>query len=52
MNLAYLNTPDFSFFSDATKQIDHMIKHLQSDKCHEKEHGDIELYANILLTII
>jgi len=44
MNLAYLNTPDFSFFSDATKQIDHMIEHLQSDNCRDNEHGDIEQY--------
>ena len=44
MNLAYLNTPDFSFFSDATKQIDYMIEHLKSDHCNDKEHGDIENY--------
>jgi len=44
MNLAYLNTPDFSFFSDATKQIDCMIEYLKSDNCNDKEHGDIENY--------
>ena len=44
MNLAYLNTPDFSFFSDATKQIDCMIEYLKSDHCNDKEHGDIENY--------
>jgi hypothetical protein len=44
MNLAYLNTPGFSFFSDATKQIDQMIEHLQSDNCRDNEHGDIEQY--------
>jgi hypothetical protein len=44
MNLAYLNTPDFSFFSDATKQLDHIIEHLQSDACCNNEHGDIEQY--------
>lgn len=44
MNIAYLNTPDFSFFSDATKQIDLMVNHLQSDNCHDNAHGDIEQY--------
>lgn len=44
MNVAYLNIPDFSFFSDATKQIDQMIEHLQSDHCRNNEHGDIEQY--------
>jgi len=44
MNLAYLNTPDFSFFSDATKQLDHMIDHLQSDDCRDNGHGDVEQY--------
>ena len=44
MNLAYLNLLDFSFFSDPTKQLEHMIKHLQSDNCHDNEHGDIEQY--------
>lgn len=44
MNLAYLNTPDFSFFSDATKQINHMIGQLQSDIFCDNEHGDIEQY--------
>jgi hypothetical protein len=44
MNIAYLNTPDFSFFSDATKQIDQMIEHLQSEHCRDNEHGDIEQY--------
>jgi len=44
MNLAYLNTPDFSFFSDASKQLDHMIEHLKSDVHRDNEHGDIEQY--------
>ncbi len=44
MNLAYLNTPDFSFFSDANKQLEHMIDHLQSDNCRDNEHGNIEVY--------
>ncbi len=44
MKVAYLNTPDFSFFCDATKQINHMITHLQSALCRDNEHGDIEQY--------
>ncbi|MGB5444437.1 MAG: ISKra4 family transposase, partial [Psychromonas sp.] len=44
MNLAYLNTPDFSFFSDANKQLERMIDQLQSDNCRDNEHGDIEQY--------
>ncbi|MFT5881001.1 MAG: hypothetical protein ACI86X_002140 [Moritella sp.] len=44
MNVAYLNSPDFLFFSDASKQLEHMIEHLQSDNCRDNEHGDIEQY--------
>ncbi len=44
MNVAYLNTPDFSFFCDSTKQINHRITHLQSAHCRDNEHGDIEQY--------
>jgi hypothetical protein len=44
MNLAYLNTPDFSFFSDANKQLHHMVEYLQSDDRFNNEHGDIEQY--------
>jgi hypothetical protein len=32
MNISYLNTPDFSFFCDATKHIEQMIEYLQSHK--------------------
>ncbi len=44
MNLAYLNIPDFSFFSDANKHFAHMIEQLQSDTYRDNEHGDIEQY--------
>ena len=44
MNLAYLNPPDFSFFSDATKQFESVIEQLQSDTFCNNEHGDIEQY--------
>jgi len=44
MNPAYWNPPEFSFFSDATKQTDQMIGHLQSDNWRDNEHGDIEQY--------
>jgi len=44
MNIAYLNTPDFSFFSDAMKQIAHMVEQLQSDIFCDNAHGDIEQY--------
>jgi hypothetical protein len=47
MNIAYLNTPDFSFFCDATKHIEQMIEHLQSDGCRHNEHGDIEQYIQM-----
>ncbi len=59
MNVAYLNTPGFSFFCDATKQINHMITHLQFAHCRDNEHGDIEQYiqkegtmvSNLLLLV-
>jgi len=44
MTLAYVNTPEISFFSDANKQFLHMISHLGSDNCKNKEHADIEKY--------
>ncbi|MFQ3171732.1 MAG: hypothetical protein ACI9DG_001769 [Oleispira sp.] len=44
MNIAYLNTPDFSFFCDARKQLHHMVEYLQSDERFDNEHGDIEQY--------
>ncbi|MCK5818215.1 MAG: ISKra4 family transposase [Psychromonas sp.] len=44
MNLAYLKTPEISFFSDATDQFSNIISHLKSDECKYKEHADIEKY--------
>ena len=46
MNIAYLNTSDFSFFSGAQEQLDQLIKHLQSEDHAESEHGDIEKFIN------
>lgn len=44
MNLAYLNTPEISFFSEANNQLSSMISHLGSERCKNKEHADIEKY--------
>lgn len=46
MNTAYTNSQDFSFFSDAKVQLEQIIKRLQSNHCHDKEHGDIEKYID------
>jgi len=46
MNIAYLNSADFSFFSDAQEQLDHLIKQLLSESYADREHGDIEKYIN------
>ena len=47
MNLAYINSPDFSFFSDAQDQLDQIISQLQSDHYAHSEHGDIEQHIKI-----
>ena len=44
MNLAYLTTPEISFFSDAKKQFSSIISHLESENAQDKEHADIEQY--------
>ena len=44
MKLAYLNTPDLSFFTDAKEQLNDMTKYLQSEERFDNEHGDIEQY--------
>jgi len=44
MTLAYLNTPEISFYSEAKKQFSNMLSHLVSDNCKSKEHADIEKY--------
>lgn len=42
MNIAYLNSPDLSFFDDTKVQLDTLIADLQSDLFSHKEHGEIE----------
>ena len=44
MNLAYLTTPEISFFSAANNQFSNMLSHLESESCKSKEHADIEKY--------
>ncbi len=44
MNLAYLTTPEISFFLDAKNQFTSMVSHLGSESCKNKEHADIEKY--------
>ena len=46
MNIAYLNTTDLSFFSDAQEQLDMLIEQLKSKHRAESEHGDIENFIN------
>ena len=46
MNVAYLNSSEFSFFSCAQDQLDQIINQLQSDDSIDNEHGDIEKYIN------
>jgi len=44
MQTAYLNSPDFSFFSDAKIQLDFIINHLSSSDCNDSEHGEVEKF--------
>ena len=46
MCLAYSNIAEFSFFSDATTQLNTMIEHLSSLPPLEQEHGAIEDYIH------
>ena len=46
MNIAYLNTNDFSFFSEAQEQLEQLIQKLQSEHYVKSEHGDIEKFIN------
>ncbi len=46
MNPAYLNSNDFSFFSDAQEHLDLLIAQLKSEQRAENEHGDIENLIN------
>ena len=46
MNIAYLNSNEFSFFSGAQEQLDFLIKQLQSEYHEKNEHGQIEHFIN------
>ena len=46
MNIAYLNTNDFSFFSEAQEQLEQLIQKLQSEHYVKSEHGHIEKFIN------
>ena len=46
MNIAYLNSNDFSFFSGAQEQLEQLIQQLQSEHYAKSEHGDIEKVIN------
>lgn len=46
MNIAYLNTTETSFFSDAKNQLEFLISQLQSEGYSQSEHGDVEKYIN------
>lgn len=42
MNVAYINSTEISFFSDAQEQLDSLISQLESRDYAHKDHGDIE----------
>jgi hypothetical protein len=44
MQVAYINSPDFSFFSDANEQLNMIIHQLQSERYADSEHGKVEEY--------
>ncbi len=46
MNIAYLDSTDFSFFSGAQEEFNLLIQQLKSDHKAESEHGDIENFIN------
>ncbi len=46
MDVAYVNSGEFSFFSDAQKQFDQLTHQLSSDDYENNEHGDIEKHIN------
>jgi hypothetical protein len=46
MNIAYLDSNDFSFFSGAQEEFNLLIKQLKSEHKAESEHGDIESFIN------
>ena len=44
MNVAYINSPDLSFFSDARVQLEQIITQLESIQYASCEHGEIEQF--------
>ena len=46
MNIAYVTSGEFSFFSGAQAQLDELINELQSEDYANNEHGEIEQYIN------
>ncbi|MFT5161604.1 MAG: hypothetical protein ACI9FJ_000169 [Alteromonadaceae bacterium] len=44
MNVAYINSPDLSFFSNAKEQLGQMITQLESPHYSKCEQGEIEQY--------
>lgn len=46
MNVAYINTIEFSFFSDAQAQFDQIINQLSSKDYEDNEHGEMEKHLN------
>ncbi|MEI6897136.1 MAG: hypothetical protein V5786_06585 [Psychromonas sp.] len=44
MNLAYLTTPEISFFSAANNQFSNIVSQLELESSQSKEHADIEKY--------
>ncbi len=46
MNIAYANSSEFSFFSNAQEQFDQLVTQLSSDDSENREHGDIEKHIH------
>ncbi|NQY65989.1 MAG: hypothetical protein HRT38_20375 [Alteromonadaceae bacterium] len=47
MNVAYLNSSEFSFFTNTREQLEQMITQLQSEQQANSEQGDVEQYIKI-----
>jgi len=46
MDIAYLNSSEFSFFSDAQEHFNQIVNQLSSEDYENNEHGDIEKHIN------
>ncbi len=46
MDIAYLNSSEFSFFSDAQEHFNPIVNQLSSEDYENNEHGDIEKHIN------